>query len=135
MSIIISGQGKLRLGLSILVVNHSEKIRSHIIKSLYEAGYFDADIWEAGNGSQGLKLYQSHHMDLILTGWGQSPGEIMDMIKNINSPGHDFQTVIIMTACQVNTGKMEEALQQGAHDYLSYPFTPAQLKIKLGKYF
>jgi len=62
MSIIISGQGKLRLGLSILVVNHSEKIRSHIIKSLYEAGYFDADIWEAGNDSQPDWVHVSFRM-------------------------------------------------------------------------
>ncbi|WP_068776259.1 response regulator transcription factor [Paenibacillus sp. FJAT-26967] len=116
------------IGKSVLIVEDDRQIR-HLIKLYLEkAGY---DVQEAADGEEGLRLFESYDpcfviLDLMLP--GLSGEELCRIIRA------DYRSDIPIL---ILTGKAEEkdrirGLQMGADDYVTKPFSPAELVVRVG---
>jgi CheY-like chemotaxis protein len=108
----------------ILVVDDEESIRLVVSFTLEQAGY---DVEDAGNGDECLEKVYSFGPDLILLdlmmpmvdGW-----EVLRLLRS--NPETENIPIVLLTAKGEIRDKMF-ALQQGAADYVTKPFSKQEL--------
>jgi len=123
------------LPLNVLIVDDSAVMRKIIIKALNESGFTDINITEASDGVEGLKFFDAKKTDLILADWNMPNMNGIEFIKKVRETATSKKIIIIMITTEGSASKMEEAMNNGADNYITKPFTSAQLEQKLRKYF
>jgi len=111
---------------SILIVDDSPTLRQEIIHILRQTSLFKF-YYEAGDGIEGFKMALNKAVDIILCDL-EMPG--MDGFKFLTMMGtrEELQDipVIMLTGRESQEAKVR-ALEQGASDYVTKPFDPAEL--------
>src|SRR4030067_576864 len=86
----------------------------------------------ADTGIEGIRLFEKEFFDIVVTDL-RLPGadgiEVLESVKN-NSP--DTGVMIITAFADVKTAL--EAMKEGAYDYISKPFDPAELLIVIDRF-
>ncbi len=106
----------------ILIVEDDEAIRRFISKG-FEQHRFDCDT--TGNGSEGLKMAVKHEYDCLVLDImlpGMSGLEIIHELR-----GRGFQTPVIILSARTDVDNRLEGFAAGADDYLTKPFSFAEL--------
>jgi len=115
-------QAPVQAGPRILLVEDEPRIRDFITRALVTAGY---EVAAAGNGSDGLRLAQAGDYDLM----------ILDLIM----PDIDGRLVlsqvlrerreqaVLVLSCLADVTTKVDCLELGAQDYLTKPFSLAEL--------
>jgi two-component system phosphate regulon response regulator PhoB len=112
----------------ILIVDDEPAIREMIGVALIGAGY---EILEAGNALEARRILAARQPDLILLDWmlpGQSGFEFIRQLQNNKS--QPPPPVIMLTARNQETDKIA-ALEAGADDYVSKPFSVSELLARI----
>jgi class 3 adenylate cyclase len=111
-------------GARILVAEDEDSIRNNILRLLKIEGY---DPVGASDGKQALGLVQSQHFDLVLTDINMPILGGFDLLRAIrNRPPLTTIPVVILTALD-DRASYRRGMSLGANDYLSKPFTRAEL--------
>lgn len=107
--------------IKILVVEDDAPVRHLITTTLQTQGYkYDAVV----NGEGALLSITSHHYDIILLDLGLPDQDGIDIIKTVRS--FSIIPIIVISARSSNEDKIE-ALDAGADDYLTKPFSIEEL--------
>lgn len=115
------------MALNIIVVDDSSVMRSIIIKTLRLSGLPIGDIYEAGNGKEGLGIIDRNWIDLALVDINMPVMDGVTMIEHLKaSPENVDLHVIIVSARNVDK-KIEMLIKKGA-GYIRKPFTPEMLR-------
>lgn len=114
----------------VLVVDDSGTMRKIIGRALNGAGF--TDIVEAGDGAEGLAVFQQHAFDLVLTDWNMPNKSGIELTRDIRAGG--ASTPIFMVTTEAEKSRVVEAIQAGVTDYLVKPFTADTLRDKLSKF-
>jgi two-component system chemotaxis response regulator CheY len=115
---------------NILIVDDSSTMRKIISRSLRQAGLTVDDIYEAGDGIEGLNALAGNKVDLILSDINMPNMDGLEFIKAVRANGNSVPIVMITT--EGGEDIIKEALNNGASDSIKKPFTPDQLNEKLG---
>jgi signal transduction histidine kinase/ligand-binding sensor domain-containing protein/DNA-binding response OmpR family regulator len=111
----------------LLIVEDNEGVRSYI-KSIFQAEY---EIVEAGNGREGWALAVESSPDIIISDIMMPVMDGITLCKKLKS---DVKTshipVILLTARTALIFKVE-GLETGADDYVTKPFNPKLLELKV----
>ena len=105
----------------ILVIEDESNIRSFVKTILDTNGY---QVLTAGNMSQGLLVYASHHPDLVLLDLGLPDEDGLLFIQKIRAS--DSTPILVLSARTQEKDKVL-ALDTGANDYITKPFGTAEL--------
>lgn len=120
-----------------LVVDDSAVMRKMIIQTIYKGNIFNdenTEMFQAGNGAQGLEMFQTYQPQIVLSDWNMPVMDGLEMVKKIRDL--DKKVPVIMITTEGTEDKMNEALQQGlATDYVVKPLKPGSLEEKLVKAF
>ena len=116
----------------VLVLEDEENIRSFVVINLKRAGY---DTIEAGTGEEALALVQQNPdvkvalLDIML------PGEMdgFEVCRRIRA-GNAQMGIIMLTARTQEMDKVS-GLMTGADDYVTKPFSPAELTARVDALF
>ncbi len=119
------------MGKNILIVDDSAVMRKIIQRSLRQAGINISQIFEGGDGSEGLAVLQENSPDLIFSDINMPNMNGLEFVKNVRAKG--IQTPIVMITTEGGEDKVDEALKLGANGYVKKPFTPQYLQDKLRK--
>ena len=114
---------------TILVVDDLEENRM-VIRYLFDEA--NVRLLEAPDGTTGLALARREKPDCILldlTMPGLSGFEVLEQLEA--DPGMREIPVIVMTATDDSLESMERVLQTGAVDYITKPFSPVRVKIRV----
>ena len=114
--------GAMKKQLRILVIEDEEAIRTGLIDVFVFHGY---DLDSAENGREGLKKALSGQFDLVLLDVmlpGMNGFDICNAIRQ-----HDRSLAIIMLTAKNSDEDIIKGLKLGADDYVSKPFSIAQL--------
>ena len=108
----------------ILIVEDEQGYRDLLERILKRAGF---EVLSARDGIQGLELLQKTAVDLAVLDWnlpGMDGGQLASWIRKNSKLGH--LPVLMLT---VRRKPEEETLgfASGADDYLTKPYTPAEL--------
>lgn len=121
--------------IDILVVDDSAVMRKIIIKAIKDGIFSDASITEASDGADGLKVFDPNKMDLVLADWNMPNLNGLEFVKKVREIKTSKKIVIIMITTEGSAAKMEEAMNNEVDNYITKPFTSAQLEQKISKYF
>ncbi|AAR33735.1 response regulator [Geobacter sulfurreducens] len=115
---------------NVLIVDDSSTMRKIISRSLRQAGLPVDEIFEAGDGIEGLNVLSGKSVDLILSDINMPNMDGLEFIKQARANGHKAPIVMITT--EGGEDILKEAISSGASDSIKKPFTPDQLNEKLG---
>ncbi|MDD7435468.1 MAG: response regulator transcription factor [Lachnospiraceae bacterium] len=110
---------------TILVVEDDRPIRSLIITTLKTHDY---KYLAAENGATALLEVSSHNPDIVLLDLGLPDMEGVDIIKKIRTWSN--MPIIVISARSEDTDKIE-ALDAGADDYITKPFSVEELLARI----
>jgi two-component system KDP operon response regulator KdpE len=109
----------------ILVVEDDKPIRNFICVSLETQGY---KVLETQHGKTAVSLVSSHNPDIIIMDLGLPDLDGIDVIKRIRP--FTKATIIVVSARGLDREKVE-ALDNGADDFLTKPFSVAELLARI----
>lgn len=115
---------------NILIVDDSSTMRKIISRSLRQAGLAVDNIYEAGDGVEGLNALGSSAVDLILSDINMPNMDGLEFVKQARSQG--CKAPIVMITTEGGEDIIGEAINSGANGSIRKPFTPEQLQEKLG---
>jgi two-component system OmpR family response regulator len=101
----------------ILIVDDEPKIRSFIGRALTAAGYATAF---AGSGAEALSNYAAGHYDLVII--DMDGRQVLSELLSVRPD----QAVIVLS-CVADIATKVDLLERGAQDYLTKPFSLAEL--------
>ncbi|AJE04360.1 response regulator [Geobacter pickeringii] len=115
---------------NVLIVDDSSTMRKIISRSLRQAGLPVDEIFEAGDGIEGLNVLSGKSVDLILSDINMPNMDGLEFIKQARANGNKAPIVMITT--EGGEDILKQAMDNGASDSIKKPFTPEQLNEKLG---
>jgi len=118
----------------VLIIDDSAVMRKIIQRNIQQSGLLVDEFVEAGDGREGLEKVTSNNIDLILCDWNMPNMTGIEFVKALRGSGQKGNVPIVMVTTEGGDAKIEEAKKSGANGYLTKPFTPDQLKSKLGNF-
>jgi two-component system, chemotaxis family, chemotaxis protein CheY len=115
---------------NILIVDDSSTMRKIISRSLRQAGLAVDNIYEAGDGIEGLNALGASPVDLILSDINMPNMDGLEFVKQARAQG--CKAPIMMITTEGGEDIIGEAINSGANGSIRKPFTPDQLNEKLG---
>ncbi|MDP9190370.1 MAG: response regulator transcription factor [Acidobacteriota bacterium] len=109
----------------ILVVDDDPAIRESMARELRVNGY---TVVPAADGSEGAGAFQTHAPDLVLTDLSMPRSDGFELISAIRSTS---QTPIIVLSVRGNDADKIRALDLGADDFVTKPFSVAELLARI----
>ena len=113
----------------ILVVDDDELVVTSFQKSLSQYDNFIID--KTTNGNQALKLVNLNDYDLVITDIVMPEMDGIQLLRQIKKLKPDTEVILITAFSSYNSAL--DAIHFGATDYLSKPFNPEELQIRILK--
>jgi len=108
----------------ILIIEDEDDIRDIVIQ-LLEA--HDYQVIDAEDGETGIKLAIEHHPDLIICDMMMPGVDGYDVLKQLHQNSLTHTIPFIVLTAKAAKEDMRQAMELGADDYLTKPFTGAEL--------
>ena len=112
-------------GTRILAVDDENGIRRFVRASLKSEGY---EVWEAASGREALEMVPAMRPDVIILDLGLPDVDGLDVTRSLREW---TQTPIIVLSVRDRDSDKITALDAGADDYLTKPFSPGELLARL----
>jgi two-component system response regulator HydG len=112
----------------ILVIEDNATMREGIEEVLRQEKY---SVVCAANGHDGLEAAKKDAFDLIITDYKMHPVDGMTVLKSVKEISSDTEVMLITAFGTVDIAV--EAMKSGAADFITKPFSPDELKIKIEK--
>jgi two-component system chemotaxis response regulator CheB len=113
----------------VLVVDDQKSMRGLAQLSLNKLGFSRID--EAESGEAALKRMQEMDYDLMLLDWNMDGMSGIDVLKTARKEKNDRELCIVMATSENYIGKVHEATQAGANNYMVKPYEAVKLKQRL----
>lgn len=111
------------MALNILVVDDSRVMRKMVIKTLRLSGLDIGDVYEAGDGREGLDQLEENWVDMVFVDINMPVMNGEEMIRHIreNAAWNDMPIVVVST--EGSRTRIERVQQEGAK-FIHKPFSP-----------
>lgn len=114
----------------ILVIEDERLLLKTITFKLKKDGF---DVLVAENGKVGIELFHQEAPDLVVTDIMMPFVNGLEVVKAIKQEPNDATKVILLTSLgQEDT--VLQAFELGADDFMTKPFSPAELSIRIKKH-
>ena len=110
---------------TVLVVEDERDIREVLRRYLERAGL---SVLTTGTGAEAIRLLRSAPPDLVLLDLGLPDVDGTDVLREIHAAGHP--PVLVLTARSTVDDRIH-GLQLGADDYVTKPFSPAEVVLRV----
>jgi two-component system phosphate regulon response regulator PhoB len=112
----------------ILVVEDEAAIREMVQFTLARAGF---ELIEAADGAAARERLAAGGIELVLLDW-MLPGESgLDLLAQIKRDPATARLPVIMLTARAESGDKVAGLESGADDYITKPFSPAELTARI----
>lgn len=126
--IVIGYQGKNR---SVLIVDDRWENRSVIVNMLKPVGF---EVFEAGNGQEGLEKAQADHPDVIITDLIMPVMDGLEMAQRLRQSDTLKDVIIFASSASVFSFDRQRSRDAGCHDFLPKPVQLDELFDQLKHY-
>lgn len=107
----------------ILIVDDEPYIIRSLGFVLKRAGF---EVYEARNGAQALEIVQQHQPDLAFLDIMMPQMDGFEVCRRIRASKGTADIPVIMLTAKTQEGDRERALEAGANEYMTKPFSPTQ---------
>jgi two-component system chemotaxis response regulator CheY len=115
------------MAFNILIVDDSPIMRQVIKKTVRISGIDIGEIYEAGNGKEGLQQARDNWIDLILTDINMPEMDGITYIQELKGDEVLSSIPVIVISTEGRDEVVQEALSLGASDYITKPFKPEEI--------
>ena len=113
----------------ILIIDDNETIREGLAHTIRR---MDHEAYVAAGGAEGLKLFQSNpEIDFVITDLRMEGMDGVQVLRAIRDANPEIPTMIITAFGTVETAV--EAMKLGAFDFLTKPFAPEVVRLKVDR--
>jgi len=112
----------------VLVVDDDEVTTAVLEHSLLEFGY---DVTVARNGREAFELLRSGEIRMVVSDWCMPEMSGLELCRRIRHRPSGTYVYIIMLTSNSSTKDVVEGLNAGADDYITKPFQPEELQVRL----
>ena len=112
--------------MKLIVADDSRLIRGIIEKTAVSIGF---EVLQAANGKEALNLLEANGKDinLVLLDWNMPMMNGIDVLRNMRGDDRFKEIPVLMVSTESEDDKIKEAIDAGAHGYLTKPFTADKL--------
>jgi CheY-like chemotaxis protein len=109
--------------LKILIVDDNHHMRVLLSEILKAIGV--RQIYEASDGTQGLKMMKNHNIDIVMTDLSMQPLDGIDFVRLLRRSPDSPNPVcpVIMITGHSTLGRVNEARDTGVNEFLAKPLT------------
>lgn len=111
-----------------LVIDDDSVCRLAVAHTLKPAGY---QVITAANGVEALELLMTRRLQLVICDWNMPGLTGVLLCRVIRQTIVDRYVYIVMLTGQNSPGHIIEGLQAGADDYITKPFSPTELTLRV----
>ncbi|TYO96365.1 response regulator receiver modulated diguanylate cyclase [Geothermobacter ehrlichii] len=111
---------------SILIIDDSPQARQQVIEILQPKSLFNF-FYEAGDGIEGFKTALNRKVDIVLCDLEMPGMDGFKFLQMMNSREELADIPVIMVTGREDTETKVRGLEQGASDYVTKPYDPAEL--------
>lgn len=116
------------MSFNILIVDDSKTIRSVIKKTLEIARVPIGELYEAGNGEEGLTIMKEHWVDLVFADINMPVMTGIEMIEAMVKDNMLAKTPVVIISTEGSKTRIEELFKMGVRAYIRKPITPEILR-------
>ncbi len=109
---------------NVLIVDDSQTMRAVIQKSIMLSGFDLGECWHAANALEGLRILDSHWVDLILTDLNMPGMNGLEMAQEIRKNEKYVTTPILLISTQSSEKVIQEGTALGIRGFIKKPFHP-----------
>ncbi len=109
----------------VLVVDDDPEIRDSLARELRASGY---TVVVASDAREGIRAFETHAPDIVLTDLSMPVSDGFELISSIRPAA---RTPIIVLSVRGNDADKIRALDLGADDFVSKPFSVAELRARV----
>ncbi len=114
------------MDISVLIIDDSKAIRDTVREHLQMVSLFE-NYYEAGDGSEGFKIMLKNKIDIVICDIVM-PGITGFQFLALKGSKPEFEDIpVIMLTAEESVDHKVRGLEQGASDYVTKPFDPAEL--------
>ena len=117
--------------MDVLIVDDSAAIRKILRRVLQQAELPLGEIYEAGDGLEGLESLRRQQVKLILSDINMPNMDGLHFLTEVKAHPEWKDIHVIMITTEGSQAKVLEAVQRGANGYVRKPFTADEIKEKL----
>src|SRR3954468_21028143 len=81
--------------MKILIVDDSRVMRQIVTRSLRQAGYTGHEVVEAEDGAEGLRAFEEHNPELVLSDWAMPRLSGLEMLIALRSRGEEVPVLFV----------------------------------------
>ncbi|MGV8056934.1 MAG: response regulator [Smithellaceae bacterium] len=111
--------------ISIMIVDDNEPIRIVIRRILESEGY--KHFVETEDGIAAFDILKTQKIDLIISDWNMAGITGIELLQKVRADQEIAKTPFIMVSVEGQNVSVDMALQNGANDFVSKPFTKHQI--------
>lgn len=115
------------MAFNLLVVDDSAVMRSMITKTLKLSGIPLGQVFEAGNGEEGLSRFDEEWIDLALVDINMPIMDGETMIERLRERPDTADTPIVIVSTEGSETRIERLRKKGVY-FVHKPFTPEKLR-------
>jgi two-component system chemotaxis response regulator CheY len=115
------------MALNVLVVDDSSVTRAMIIKTMKMAGLPLGEVYQAGNGREGLDQLADHGVDLALVDINMPVMNGEEMIERIRENPEWESLPVVVVSTEGSQTRIERLQQKGAR-FVHKPFSPETVR-------
>jgi two-component system, chemotaxis family, chemotaxis protein CheY len=119
--------------LNVLLIDDSMVIRKMLRRVLGECSLNITEMFEAGDGSQALKLLEANPVHLILCDVNMPVMSGLEFLEAVRQRAEWNDIPVIMVTTEGGMDNVVKAVQLGAKGYIHKPFTTDEVKQKLAQ--
>jgi len=119
--------------IKVLVVDDQLTMRALIRSALQEIGI--RDIADAGDGEEGLKSLLSRPAHLVISDFNMPKMDGLGFLRALRANDATKKSAFIMLTGRADKDLVQRAVQFGVNNYITKPFSPAQLRQKIEEVF
>jgi two-component system, chemotaxis family, chemotaxis protein CheY len=116
---------------NVLIVDDSAAIRKILQRVLNQANVPMAEVFEAGDGVEALKVLKAQKVDLILSDINMPNMDGLQLLSEMRCVPAWKDVPVLIISTEGSQSKVMDAIQLGASGYVRKPFTAEQIKEKL----
>ena len=112
--------------MKLIVADDSRLIRGIIEKTATAIGF---EVLQAANGKDALNHLEAggKEINLVLLDWNMPMMNGIDVLKNMRADDRFKEIPVLMVSTESEDDKIKEAIDDGAHGYLTKPFNAEKL--------
>jgi two-component system response regulator HydG len=111
---------------TILIIDDNETIREGIAATVRKMGH---EAVLAASGDEGIALFKKQHADFVITDLKMAGLDGVEVLRRVHDLDPETPTLIITAFGTVETAV--EAMKLGAFDFLTKPFAPEVVRLKV----